>query len=188
MARDQRYELVKGHLLTMTPSGFDHGAVVVNVTVPLASYVKSQKLRVVVGAETGFKLASRPDTVRAPDIAFIRRERLASSGRPTTFWVGAPDLAIEVTLAIRRDSRRRRGDRHMARGGSGVRVGRRSDGPIAVHRAGALPRVLTENETVDGEDVIPGFTFTVVVTPTIHPLSPVRRQRIGSVRGICALT
>jgi Uma2 family endonuclease len=62
LSSGERHELVNGELIAMTPSVFDHGAIIVNLTVPLASHVKSSHLGVVVGAETGFKLASQPDT------------------------------------------------------------------------------------------------------------------------------
>jgi Uma2 family endonuclease len=74
----QRHELVNGELSTSTPSGFDHGAVIANLTAPLVSRVRSKNLGVVVGAETGFKLSSKPDTVRAPDIADPTRSGLPS--------------------------------------------------------------------------------------------------------------
>jgi Uma2 family endonuclease len=62
----------------------------------LAGYVKANRLGVCFGAETGFKVASDPDTVRAPDVAFVRRERIPERGIPKKFWQGAPDLAVEV--------------------------------------------------------------------------------------------
>ena len=62
----------------------------------LAQFVKAHALGVVFGAETGFTIASDPDTVRAPDVAFVRRERMPESGLPTGYWPGAPDLAVEV--------------------------------------------------------------------------------------------
>ena len=92
-----RYALVRGELQRMTPAGFRHGAVIMNVAAPLGHHVKTHQLGVVCGAETGFVLARRPDTVLAPDVAFVRRERIAASGQPVTFWEGAPDLAVEVT-------------------------------------------------------------------------------------------
>ena len=91
-----RYALVRGGLLRMTPAGFDHGAVIMNLAVPLGQHVKTGRLGVVCGAETGFVLERRPDTVLAPDIAFVRRERIPAAGRPRTFWDGPPDLAVEV--------------------------------------------------------------------------------------------
>ena len=55
-----RYELVKGELLTMSPSGYEHGFVIMNLAAPLATFVKEHKLGTVLGAETGFKLESDP--------------------------------------------------------------------------------------------------------------------------------
>src|SRR5262245_63656907 len=49
----------------------------------------------VIGAEVGFKLASNPDTVRGPDIAFVKNDRVPSRGG-RGYFKGAPDLVIEV--------------------------------------------------------------------------------------------
>jgi hypothetical protein len=84
-----RYELVRGELRKLTPAGFNHGKVVVKLTAPLAFHVDAKALGVVVGAETGFKIASDPDTVRAPDIAFVKQERLGEIGPTEKFWPGA---------------------------------------------------------------------------------------------------
>ena len=91
-----RYRLVKGELLTMSPAGSEHGAIVVNLSVLLGQHVKANKLGIVFGAETGFKIAENPDTVLAPDVAFISREHIPASGIPKKYWPGAPDLAVEV--------------------------------------------------------------------------------------------
>src|SRR5436305_8558397 len=91
-----RYELVKGELRKMSPAGSEHGAIIVKITIRLGQHVESNGLGVCFGAETGFKIASDPDTVRAPDVAFVRRERVPESGIPKQFWHGAPDLAVGV--------------------------------------------------------------------------------------------
>jgi Uma2 family endonuclease len=157
-----RHELVNGELTTMTPSGFEHGAVVGNLTAALATHVKSKNLGVVVGAETGFRLTSKPDTVRAPDIAFIRRDRLAASRRPTTFWPGPPDLAVEVLspsdvpLEVEEKVAT-----WIGAGASAVWVVDPMSRTIAVHRAETPPQVLTEQQTLAGEHVVPGFSIAV---------------------------
>ena len=93
----QRYELVRGELRTMTPAGSEHGSIAMNVGIALGSYIQAHNLGVIYAAETGFKIASNPDTVRAPDVAFVRQEKVeALGGVPTGYWPGAPDLVVEV--------------------------------------------------------------------------------------------
>lgn len=91
-----RHELLKGELITMTPSGGEHGVITARLARLVDSYVASRNLGLVFGAEAGFRIGTDPDTVRAPDLAFVRRERIPSTGIPTGFWPGAPDLAAEV--------------------------------------------------------------------------------------------
>ena len=89
-----RHELLEGELLTMSPAVEERGAVIVNLTVTLGLHVKQNKLGIVYGAETGFTLERNPDTVLAPDISFVRRERVGRVSKG--FREGAPDLAVEV--------------------------------------------------------------------------------------------
>ena len=70
-----RYELVEGVLIKMSPPGFEHGDVALTIGSLLWQHVRAHKLGRVVAAETGFKLASDPDTVLAPDAAFIRQSQ-----------------------------------------------------------------------------------------------------------------
>ena len=91
-----RHELVAGELRTMAPGGGEHGWVTINLAVPLAQHVRAHDLGVVFAAETGFLLAQEPDLVRAPDVAFVCRERVDAVGRVRGYWPGAPDLAVEV--------------------------------------------------------------------------------------------
>jgi len=92
--RSHRYELIKGELLTMSPAGDEHGAITINLSTLLHNHVKAHNLGDCRSADTGFKLESNPDTVLAPDIAFIARERAGT--RFPGFRPGAPDLAVEV--------------------------------------------------------------------------------------------
>jgi Uma2 family endonuclease len=61
---DFRYELVRGELRQMNPAGNVHGRIAVRVTWRLAQHVEENRLGTVYAAETGFRLASDPDTVR----------------------------------------------------------------------------------------------------------------------------
>ncbi len=91
-----RRELVRGELRTMNPADHPHGRVAMRFGWPLAQHVEENGLEAVYSAETGFVLESNPDTVRAPDVAFVRRDRVEEVGETAGFFPGPPDLAVEV--------------------------------------------------------------------------------------------
>ena len=86
-------ELVDGEIRKMSPAGGKHGRISARVHVSLGAYVHTRGLGETTIADTGFLLRRNPDTVRAPDLAFVRKERWTE---PEGFFVGAPDLAVEV--------------------------------------------------------------------------------------------
>ena len=92
----KRYELIQGALHMMSPSGNEHGRIAVRLTWRIAQHVEREDLGVVFAAETGFLLQTDPDTVRAPDLAFVTKTRRTEAGNVEGFWPGAPDLAVEV--------------------------------------------------------------------------------------------
>ena len=158
----QRHELIAGELTTMPPSGAEHGRVAVRFTGPLSHYVAAHRLGEVFAAETGFLLARDPDTVRAPDVAFVSRERIAAAGNVTGYWPGAPDLAVELIspndLYTEVDEKVATWLAHGARMVLVLNPRRRA---VAVHRPGADVRHLTDDDTLAGEDVVPGWTVPV---------------------------
>jgi Uma2 family endonuclease len=91
-----RHELVEGRLRTMTPAGAEHGRVCSAANILLGVHARTTGTGVTFGAETGFILASDPDTVRAPDAAFVNKAHADAVGRTVKFWPGPPDFAIEV--------------------------------------------------------------------------------------------
>ncbi len=90
-----RSEMVRGELIRMSPAGFDHGRIAATLSLLVGRFVREHDLGVTTAAETGYLISSDPDTVRAPDLGFVRKERLADA--PSRgFFPGAPDLAVEV--------------------------------------------------------------------------------------------
>src|SRR5438067_1151870 len=90
---DYKYELVKGHLIRMPPPKYEHGRIVTGIAAALHTHVKKHALGDVL-CEAGCKLESNPDTVRGPDISFVRRERTIRVER--AYLDGGPDLVVEV--------------------------------------------------------------------------------------------
>ncbi len=157
-----RYELIAGELKKMSSAGSEHGVIVVRVTRSLANYVAEDELGVVFGAETGFLLSRNPDTVRAPDVAFVGRERIPAEGIPKAFWLGAPDLAVEVvspgdTIAEVDE----KVSTWLNAGTVLVWVVNPKWCSVTVYRSATDIKTLTENEQLDGEEVLPGFRCRV---------------------------
>jgi Uma2 family endonuclease len=90
------HELVAGELRGMVPPGAEHGRVAATVAGLLFAHARETGAGVTFAAETGFLLARDPDTVRAPDAAFVTTERAEAVGRTEKYWPGAPDFAAEV--------------------------------------------------------------------------------------------
>lgn len=157
-----RYELVKGELKKMSPAGSEHGAVAMNVAILLGQYIKANKLGVVFAAETGFKLATDPDTVLAPDVSFVRRERIPQSGLPKAFYPGAPDLAVEVVSPG--DTKKEVAEKvesWLTAGSSAVWVVNPKRRTVTIHRPQAEAVTLDEGDELDGQDVVHGFRCNV---------------------------
>lgn len=91
-----RRELIEGELREMASAGHEHGRLAALLTASLIQHVLKNQLGAVYAAETGFKLGSNPDTVRAPDVAFVSQKRLHEVTSGTGYFPGPPDLAIEI--------------------------------------------------------------------------------------------
>ncbi|MFL6282221.1 MAG: Uma2 family endonuclease [Pyrinomonadaceae bacterium] len=157
-----RYELVKGELRKMSPSGWEHGEVVVNITLLLGRHVKINKLGSCGGAETGFKIASDPDTVRAPDLAFVSRERRPEGDARKKYFVGAPDLAVEVVSPG--DTRREVDEKvedWLEAGARAVWVINPKRRSVTVYRSLTDVTRLLEADELGGGEVVPGFRCKV---------------------------
>ena len=157
----RRYELVEGRLVRMSPVGANHGQVVVQIIFLLQSHLRQQNLGAA-WTEVGFILAVNPDTVRAPDVAFVRRNRIPSPV-PRGFFHGVPDLAVEV---LSPDDRRRdvhqKVEQYLAHGATAVLVVDPDSATVSVHRRLAPPVTFEhEDDVVDLDDVIPGFSCTL---------------------------
>ena len=157
-----RYELVRGELKKMSPAGSEHGVVIIRLAKLLAIHVDDRQLGLVFGAETGFVIEHDPDTVRAPDVSFVAKQRIPAEGIPKKFWPGAPDLAVEVVSPG--DSVSEVDDKvadWLRCGTQLVWVVNPKWRNVTVYRSSADIRTLTENDELEGEDVVPGFRCRV---------------------------
>lgn len=157
-----RHELINGELITMSPAGHSHGKLIIRLTLPLAQHVKQNGLGEVYAAETGFKLRSNPDTVRAPDIAFINKRRVKEVGETKGYWPGAPDLAVEVLSPDDRVSEvEQKVSEWLEAGTKQVWVVSPKMKTVTVYHSTTSIQVLSENDSLDGGDVVPGFHIPI---------------------------
>jgi Uma2 family endonuclease len=116
---------------------------------------------VVTTAEAGFQIAHEPDTVRAPDVAFVRAERIPSGG-VKGFFQGAPDLAVEVVSPTDRQSEvAAKVQEWLLAGCSVVWVVDPENRAVTVHRNHSEAVILTTTDTLTGGEVLPDFSMRV---------------------------
>jgi Uma2 family endonuclease len=157
-----RHELVRGELRTMTPAGFEHGRIALRVAQLLGAHVEEAGIGVAAGAETGFVLSSDPDTVRAPDAAFISKERAEKVGRTVKYWPGAPDFAAEVISP--NDTFHEVQEKvleWLAAGTIAVLLLDPDQHTATVYRGQGEAHVHLAEDTLDLSDAVPGFTVPV---------------------------
>jgi Uma2 family endonuclease len=157
-----RYELVQGVLHKMAPAGGEHGAIAVRLTWRLAQYVEVNGLGVVYAAETGFRLASNPDTVRAADVSFVSQERMSAVGIGPGFGIGAPDLAVEVVSpGDRADEVKEKVHDWLDAGTRMVIAIEPRKQHVTVYRSRTEITELTISDELTGGDVVPGWAMPV---------------------------
>jgi Uma2 family endonuclease len=156
---NKRTELVRGVLVVREPAGYVHGDVAMRLGAEIHVFVERHDLGRVFAAETGFTLARKPDTVRAPDVAFISNARLPDPP-PRGFAEMAPDLAVEVLSPGDRPGEVLEKVSDWLKAGARqvwvVDPGRAS---AHVYRADGRESLLGENDSLAGEDVLPGFGY-----------------------------
>ncbi len=157
-----RYELIEGELKKTAPAGNEYGPLAALLTGLLITHVRTQKLGKVYAAETGFKLSSNPDTVRAPDAAFISQGRLDEAGPVQGYWLGAPDLVAEVVSP--HDLYTEVSEKVAEWLSAGCRmvvvVNPRTE-QVLVHALNADVKVLGVDDTLGGGDVVPGWQLSI---------------------------
>lgn len=155
------YELVEGRVIRVSLPGSLHAVLTTRIAGLLDHHAGAQGMGVVMTAG-GFKLATNPDTVRGPDVAFVRRERIPEGGIPEGFWPGPADLAVEIrSTGDRKSEILAKVDDYLTRGVRLVWVVEPRKKSVTVYRRLLPPVTFGVDDTLDAADVVPGFVCEV---------------------------
>jgi Uma2 family endonuclease len=158
---DKRTELVRGHVIVREPAGYRHGDIAMSIALAVGHFLRDNPIGRLLAAETGFVLFTNPDTVRAPDVAFVRHDRIPDP-RPNGYARFAPNLAVEVLSPDDRPGEVLEKVADWLKAGTQlvwvIDPDRRE---ARVHRTNGTVSVVNESDELDGEDVLPGLFCTL---------------------------
>ena len=157
-----RGELIRGVLCETMPAGYEHGTIVMNLGAELRNFIKPRKLGSLTASDSGVWLERDPDTVREPDIAYFSSERMPPGERVTGYAEVAPNLVVEVVSPS--NTIREVNDKALmwlSYGVSLVWVVYPNTRTVDVYQGGRAVTTLTEDDSLDGLDVLPGFACAV---------------------------
>jgi Uma2 family endonuclease len=151
-------ELRRGRLWPVSPSGWQHGAVAGDLAWHLSAHVRPNRLGRVTVAEAGYVVARGPDSVFAPDVAFVRADRVPNGSAAERFHEGAPDLAAEVISPSDTWSGvMQKVEDYLAAGTRMVLVVDPRRRCVHVLRSQRAMVTLQVGDVLDGDDVVPGW-------------------------------
>ena len=157
-----RGELIRGALHETIPTGVNHARVVAKLVILLGAFTVPRNMGTLMTSDLGVWLERNPDTVREPDIAYISADRMPPDADIPGYSEIVPNLVVEV--ASPSDSLRDVEKKALMWLEHGVRLvwaAHPSTRTVDVYRADGTTSTLTESDTLDGGDVLPGFTLRV---------------------------
>lgn len=164
-AEGVRGELVRGVLHETMAAGHRHGQIVVNLATELNLFARAKRLGTVVASDSGVWLEREPDTVREPDVAYTSADKIPLDAEIDGYAEAVPDLVVEIVSPS--DSRRWARDRAQMWLGHGaplVWIVHTDTRTIDVYRPDSATSTLHEDDSLNGQDVLPGFTCSVSST------------------------
>lgn len=156
-------ELVDGEVVRTMPAQQRQGYYAAELHLAIGNFAKERKIGITGIAEVGYLVSRDPDVVRAPDVSYVSRERVPPEGPADGYWPFAPDLAVEVASPSESYANvLLKVEQYLAAGSRLVWVLEPETRTIAVHARDGV-RLLREGDTLDGGDVLPGFSLLVAV-------------------------
>lgn len=154
-------ELVKGEIIRMPPTGYVHGRIELKLGKMLDNFVEHHQLGQIMVGEIGIYTQRDPDSVRAADVAYISNERLAQVASEGYLDV-APELIVEIiSPGDRWANIEDKLDEYFAIGVRLVWLVNPKKREVLVYHAPTDVARFTADDTLSGENVLPGFEAAV---------------------------
>ena len=159
---EDEWELIDGELVPVTPSGLESSSLGHRIGWIVGNFVYAHGLGLMTGADGGYVLFPGRATIRVPDVAFIRHDRLPPPGERSRFPRLAPDLAVDVLSPSDSTSEViAKIEMYQEAGIPLIWVVDPQKTTITVITAGRPTTVLKPGDVLDGGDVLPGFSVPV---------------------------
>jgi Uma2 family endonuclease len=153
-----RRELIEGQIHIMSPASYRHGYVEHNLSGEIYIYSKKHRTGQGFDGDTGFLIARNPDTVLAPDCAYVRRERIKDVERRRGFCGAYPDLAAEViSPSETKQEVSEKVNRWIAAGVEVVWVIDPELRQATIYEGGSV-KTVGEDDLLTAESLMPGFS------------------------------
>jgi len=157
-----RYELVRGELVRLPMSGHQSSRIAIRIANRIGPFVEAGALGNIAGADGAYIFERDPYTVRIPDLSFVRAERLPPEDAWAKFLELAPDLAVEVVSpSDSANEVQEKVNEYLAAGVQLIWIVYPIQRTVTIYAADRAARVLNEADTLDGGDVLPGFTLSI---------------------------
>jgi len=154
LSQDGRYELIEGVIYKMAPAGEEHGVIAWKIIQKIGNFVEKHRPGIITSSETGYRLSSEPDTVRAPDVAFKSNKRLAEKGLSKGYsTVNSPSDSYTKILKTIED--------WLKAGVLQVWVVEPEDKSIVIYDSSGKHRILEKKDEIEGGEILPGFKCKV---------------------------
>ena len=161
LPNSEHLELVRGEVRDIMPPGGRHGEVALALGTLLRIWSK-QGAGGYVAVESGYVLGGNPDTLRAPDVSYVRAERVPPGGSPDTFWTIPPDLAVEVVSSSETANEvQAKVQDFLLAGTPLIWIVYPPIGTVIVYTADGSGRTYKGDDVLENQDVLPGFSCKV---------------------------
>jgi Uma2 family endonuclease len=156
-----RQELVRGEVVSMPRPNWKHGEIAFNVAMAIKTYLRGNRIGRV-SVEGGVIVERNPDTVRGPDVSFMSKERMPLDAEMDCYAEGAPDLCVEVLSPSNTPKKfNEKLSEYFTGGAKLVWVVDPDTRSVKAYSSAKKKRVIEADGTIDGGDVLPGFSCPV---------------------------